>query len=160
MKRFALLLAAGLALAVHAEDDVSQGLSVGFGKASIGGEICFDALLISQELGDRRWLATLSTHGTGECREQPVRANMGIGILRMTPLGHWAIGLGAGVWEHGDRAVGPKTTSGARPQLCAHIGIRRYLFHERAVLDLLHCSTGGSSEYNPGRNLLTLSARF
>jgi len=137
----------------------AEGLSVGFGQASIGSEVCFDALLVTQELAERRWLATFATHGDGHCRNQNVRANLGAGILRTTHLGRWAIGIGPSIWHHGDRAFGPRE-GGDRPELAAQILIRRYLFRERLVLDLLHASTGGSAEVNPGRNMLVLGARF
>lgn len=134
------------------------GLSIGFGKAAIGSDVCFDSLIITQELSERRWLAVLQTHGKGECREQHVRANMGAGIARMTQLGKWSLGFGVAVWHHGDRAVGPRE-GGDRPEVTAHIHIRRYLFDERLVLDIAHSSTGGAAEYNAGRNILTLGWR-
>lgn len=139
--------------------DAAEGLTVGFGKASVGSEVCFDSLLVTQELADRRWVATLATHGDGRCRDQDVRANLGLGVLRTTHLGRWSIGIGGGLWHHGDRAFGPAGGSD-RPELSAQILIRRYLLRDRLVLDLLHASTGGAAEVNPGRNFLVLGARF
>lgn len=146
-------------LAIAGQAAADEGLSVGFGKAMIGSEACFDSLLITQELAEKRFLLTLATHGEGYCRDQHVRANMGLGMLRTTQLGRWSLGFGGAVYEHGDRGVGPAEHPD-RPQLCAQILIRRYLFNERAVLDILHCSTGGSTYYNPGKNWLTLGMRF
>lgn len=156
MKRVIITLIALFATSATADD---TGLSIGFGKAAIGSEACFDSLLLTQEMAERKFLLTLATHGDGHCREQDVRANMGIGVLRTTQLGRWSFGFGGGVFEHGDRGVGPKI-DGDRPQLCAQILIRRYLLKERAVFDILHCSTGGSTHYNPGKNWAVLGVRF
>lgn len=155
MKRVIITLIALFATSATADD---TGLSIGFGKAAIGSEACFDSLMITQELSERRWLAVLQTHGKGFCRDQDVRANMGAAIVRTTHLGKWSVGFGVAAWHHGDRAVGPKE-GGNRPELTAHIHLRRYLFDERFVLDLAHSSTGGAAEYNPGRNILTLGWR-
>ena len=154
-----LFMAGGLGYCAESRAADDSGLAVGFGKAAIGSEVCFDSLLVSQELDSGRWLAALATHGAGKCRAQGVRANMGAALLRATHLGRWAIGVGAGLWEHGDRAVGPATKPD-RPQLCAHLLIRRYFFGGRAVLDTLHCSTGGATRYNPGLNLITFGMRI
>lgn len=151
-----------------AAEHPGAGLSISFGTAAVGGEQCFDSMLIAQELQGRSWLAYLDTHGKGTCRgDELIRANVGAGILRTTHLGKWAIGLGAGLLEHGDSVVGPREILGdsfprvaPRPQFCANILIRRYLFHGRAVFDALHCSTGGSTYFNTGLNLFTLGVRF
>ena len=154
-----LVIFGGGALGWCSKSNASEGLSIGLGKATIGSEVCFTSLLITQELADRRWLVTLSTHGEEYCRDELVQANMGVGIVRTTHLNNWSIGFGAGIWEHGDIAVGPESNRN-RPQLCANILIRRYWLNDKVVTDLLHCSTGGSTKYNRGRNLLTLGYRF
>jgi hypothetical protein len=164
-----VLFAAG-ALGWCSRSEAAEGLSIGFGIGTAGSDRCFESMAIAQELADRKWLATLSTHGeAASCRmeNEPVDANFGAGIVRTTQLGKWAIGFGAGVWEHGDVVVGPKSIendehprTADRPQLCAHILVRRYLFRDRVVADLLHCSTGGSTKFNRGRNVLTLGLRF
>lgn len=153
-----VLFAAGAA-GWCSKSEAAEGLSVGFGKAAIGSEVCFGALLLTQEVADRRWLATLSTHGEGHCRELDVRANLSAGILRTTPLGKFSVGFGAALRHHGDRAVGPKE-GGDRPELVAQIILRRYLFGDRIVLDLLHQSTGGAAEWNPGLNALVIGVRL
>lgn len=139
--------------------EAAEGLSVGFGQASIGSEICFDALLLTQEFADRRWLGTLSTHGDGRCRGLDMRANLSAGIVRTTHLRRFSIGFGAAIRHHGDRAIGPKE-GGDRPELVAQILLRCYLLRDRVVLDLLHQSTGGAAEWNPGLNTVALGARF
>lgn len=139
--------------------DAAEGLSVGLGKASIGSEVCFDALLVTQELAERRWIATLATSGDGHCRGLDVRANLSAGIIRTTHLGRFAIGFGAALRHHGDRAVGPRE-GGDRPELVAQILLRRYLFRDRVVLDLLHQSTGGAAEWNPGANTVAIGVRL
>lgn len=154
-----LVIFGGGALGWCSKSNASEGLSIGLGKTTIGSEVCFTSLLITQELAEQRWLVTMSTHGEGYCREQEVRANVGFGVLRTTRLSKWMIGFGGGVDEHGDRGVGPSGNPD-RPQLHAEILIRRYLWQERAVFDLLHKSTGGSTEYNSGKNFLVLAARF
>jgi hypothetical protein len=151
------------------KDDKAEGLSIGFGFAAAGGEPCFGAMLIAQEFGERRWLAFLSTHGdSNSCRDdEPIRANIGGGIVRTTHLGKWAIGFGLGVLEHGDVIVGPKAVTSSpyprtadRLQLCANILIRRHLFRDRAVADVVHCSSGNSTVWNRGLNTITLGIRF
>lgn len=153
-----ILFAAGAA-GWCSRSDAAEGLSVGFGKASVGSEVCFDSLLLTQELADRRWIATLATSGDGHCRGLDVRANLSAGIIRTTHLGRFAIGFGAALRHHGDRAVGPRG-GGDRPELVAQILIRRYLFDGRVVLDLLHQSTGGAAEWNPGANTIALGLRL
>lgn len=154
-----LLILFGAGAAGWCSRSDAEGLSIGFGKASIGSEVCFDSLLLTQELGERRWLATLSTHGDGQCRDVDVRANLSVGIVRTARLGRFALGFGAAVRHHGDRAVGPKE-GGDRPELCAQIMLRRYLLLDRMVLDLLHCSSGGAAEWNPGANTLAIGVRL
>lgn len=154
-----LFLAGALGWCEARAESADAGLSIGFGKAAVGSEACFDSMLIAQELAGARWIATLETHGTGRCRNQDLAANLGAGVSRMTHLRSWAFAVGAGLLEHGDLAVGPAGNP-ERPQLCANLLIRRYLFRDRAVLDLLHCSTGGSSAHNPGLNFLTLGFRI
>ncbi len=156
-------LGAGYCAKSEAQD---SGLSIGFGIATAGAERCFDSMMLAQRFGD--WMATLSTHGeSAKCRDnEPIDANVGVGIVRVTDLGKWSIGFGAGLWEHGDVVVGPKTIMSNpaprrsdRVQLCAHILIR-YRLGKRGAIDWLHCSSAGSTHYNRGLNLFTLSVRI
>lgn len=146
--------------------NASEGLSVGAGIVTIGADRCdFESVVLSQEFGDRRWLGTLAIHGTGNCRGEKVRANFGAGVARIThPFGRLTVGLGVMLQEHAD--IGslpagawqePRTVD--RLQLCAQILIRVRLTR-RLSGDLVHCSSGGATVENPGKNFAVLSARF
>jgi hypothetical protein len=150
---------------VRAEERAErEGLSVSLGVPHVGSSRCdFAGLMIAQELADRKWLAHLWTHGDGECRGEAWRANVGAGVIRTTHLGHWSIGIGVGIAEHGDRAVGPFVPdpphTSDRVQLGANLLIRRHV-GKRLVLDLHHFSSGGSTYWNAGRNMLLFGVRL
>ena len=141
----------------------AEGLSIGFGRASAGGEICMDSMLLSQTMNN--WYGYLSTHGDGTCRDQLVNANIGAGIVRTADLGRWTLGFGAGVLEHGDIIVGPDAVwssprrTSDRIQFTASI-LLRYRVSKRLSVDILHNSTGGASDENRGLNTLVLSVRL
>jgi hypothetical protein len=161
---FLLLFLAG-ALGYCARSEAAEGLSVSLGQPFIGSSRCeYAGLMIAQELADRRWLAHMWTHGDGQCRGEAMRANIGAGIARTTHLGPWALGIGMGLAEHGDRAIGPLVDSepprtADRMQLGAVLLIRRHI-GERWVIDLHHMSSGGSTHWNPGKNMLLFGVRI
>lgn len=183
-----LLAAGALGLCSTADAREPEGLSIGFGPVFAGSERCFTGMMVAQELD--HWILNLQTHGDSTaCREppEPITANIGIGVVRFTGLGKWKLGIGASVWEHGDVVVGDfsgmpassntvditqlsgsvKTlgTAAQEPRraqgihLCGQFLFRRPL-GKRLVLDVVHCSSGGSTHYNRGRNFLMFSAAF
>lgn len=166
----ALLVAFGAgALGFCAKSDAAEptGLSIGFGKALGGSDICADSMMIAQELAEQRWTAFLVTHGDGAvCRGERVDANVGAGIVRSTRLGHWSVGFGAALFEHGNAIVGPRGIDTMEPprnservQFGAAISVRRYV-SKRLVVDILHFSTGGAAAHNSGLNAITLGVRL
>ncbi|NIR28351.1 MAG: hypothetical protein GWN84_03290, partial [Gammaproteobacteria bacterium] len=158
-----VLMAAGYCRRSEADE-----LSVGFGVALAGSERCFESMTIMQEFGEGRWLGYLATHGNSpSCRaeQEPIRANVGAGVIRTAHADRWTLGFGAGLLEHGDVVIGPDSILGDdaprtadRPQLAAAILVRLRI-RERLVLDLLHNSTGGSTGFNRGLNTITLGWR-
>jgi hypothetical protein len=164
-----IAMAVGWCSRVEAQEEpAEQGLSVGFGIATAGSEPCFLAMLLSQTFG-QHWLGYLQTNGdAAECRDQPVRANIGAGIIRTAEANRWTIGFGAGFREHGDIVIGDYDASEATgwnypidegPQLVAAILVR-FRMTQRLSIDLLHNSTGGSTTENRGLNTITISGRF
>ena len=146
-----------------------QGTTVSVGLPTIGSDTCeYTSFTISQELVDRKWLASLHTHGDGQCRDEYVSAQVGGSIIRTTHLGDFAIGFGLALWEHGDIAIGPieiwdnpEPRTANRIQLSAAILIRYHAFGERLIIDLpFHFSTGKSTFFNPGRNFIQVGYRF
>src|SRR5690606_24221740 len=97
------LFAAG-ALGLCSRTEAAEGLSIGFGKASAGSDVCADSMLLVQELGER-WLGALATHGDGRCRGEKMAANVMAGVVRVTHVRRLSVGFGAGVLVHGDIAV-------------------------------------------------------
>lgn len=148
-------------------DGPHEGLTIGLGTAGGGGDLaCWGALEATQEFGDRKWVASFATHGQGVCLGEPMGANMMAGVMRATHLGRWAFGLGAGVLVHGDRAVGPLIIDDMDPprhsdtmQMSALLLVRCQI-GELWVVDLLHASTGGTTDYNYGVNFFTVGLRF
>jgi len=148
--------------------DAAEGLSIGFGKASAGSDVCSESMLLAQEFGEQRWLALLATHGEGHCHGEVMAANVMASVARVTHIQRFSVGFGAGMLAHGDMAVGPWTLlqqpkDGPRrtdsAQFCATI-LMRYRVGTRFVVDWLHCSTGGATAMNRGKNWLTFGVRL
>lgn len=143
---------------------------IALGPAAIGSHVCdFEGLSVSREFLDRSVLAGIFTHGEGRCKGELVDANVGAFGLMLFPVGRrFDIGFGAGLWEHGDIAVGdasivgdPEPRRDEGTQLTAAILLRSYWLDGRLVADFpLHFSSGGSTRHNAGLNLLTLGYRF
>lgn len=161
-----MVVMAGYCTRAEAEE---QGLSLGFGVGTAGSEVCFQSMQLAQEFGNGRWLAYLASHGeSSACRNppEPIRANVGTGVLRTAHAGLWTLGFGAGLLEHGDVVIGPESIRGEsyprvadRPQFTAAIFVRRRL-GAHLVIDILHNSTGGSTGFNRGLNTITLGWRL
>src|SRR5690606_7942201 len=64
--------------------DAAEGLSIGFGKASAGSDVCSESMLLAQEFGEQRWLALLATHGEGHCHGEVMAANVIASVARVT----------------------------------------------------------------------------
>lgn len=162
-----LLIVFGMgALGWCSKSDAQEGLSIGFGKASAGSDICFDSMMITQTIAEDRWTAYLATHGEAAmCHGEAVGANMGAGVIRTTHLGKFSIGFGAGVLDHGDIAVGPLLGLQQPPrtdddiQLAAAI-LLRYRISKRFEMTWVHNSNGGSTKHNRGLNTLVLAVRL
>lgn len=159
------LVAAGLTWCSQSEAQ-ENGFSIGFGAVTIGSDVCdFLSMKLGQDVG--KWRAAVVTHGAGECRSEPVDAQVGISISRPVKLRNWDIGFGAALFEHGDIAVGPHAVLRATPpprrtdvlQFQATIVVRRRI-GSRLLFDVDHFSAGGATFFNPGRNIYTLGARF
>jgi hypothetical protein len=122
------------------------------------------------------WEASIVTHGEAEVQRDgdPVgyflEANFGTCGTFNVYRNKWTIGWGACLWEHGDIDIGDEADFVLRDdglyqlmddgiQLTAAIVVRRD-FGKRLYVDIFHASTGGSTHYNRGRNLITVGARF
>lgn len=146
-----------------------DGTTVSLGQVFESSTKCtFTSLTISQEFNNRQWLGSLHTHGSGLCTEE-MEANIGFSLVRTAYIGRWAFGIGGALWEHGDVIVGPLSVNddlipprvSEDIQLTAALLIRGHFFHDRVVLDIpFHFSTGGSTHYNRGLNLVSLGVRF
>jgi hypothetical protein len=166
-----LIIAALLVVAIIGGARCARGESViSVGPVWVGGSSCdFSALTISREFQDRRVLAGIQTRGDGDCKGEFVDPNIAAFGLMLFPVGRRLdLGFGAGVWAHGDIAVGDASIVGAPEprrdeglELVAAILIRTYWFRNRLVLDLpLHFSSGGSTRHNPGLNMVAVGYRF
>lgn len=147
--------------------------SVSYGLPLIGGQLCdFTSLSIAREFYQRKALVGFVTHGEGQCKDEFVSANFRVFALHQQFVGrngHWSIGFGAALSEHGDIGIGNETVldDTVEPreafgiQLSAVIAVRTYWLDNRLVVDFpLHMSTGGSTRFNPGWNFLQAGYRF
>lgn len=149
---------ASVGVALHSTDSYSHGLRIGLEQGP--------------------WQASLVTMGDGVVEHDGLRYVIEPNIAG---CGTWhrgfkrlSIGWGACLWEHGDWSVGdggPITeviSSGSTLhldddgiQLTAAIVLRRtFGENEHAYVELFHASSGGSTHYNRGRNLIGAGFRF
>lgn len=146
---------AGAGAALHSTDGYSHGLRVGLEQGP--------------------WQASLVTMGGGTVEKPEGRYLLEPNIAG---CGTWhrgfkrlSIGWGACLWEHGDFSVGDQYPVAYDDdafiliddgvQLTAAIVLRRTFGEdEHAYVELFHASTGGSTWYNRGRNLVGAGFRF
>lgn len=145
--------------------------SVGIGTMMFGGDECgIESMLIAREFGNRKWMAGLVTHGTGKCRGEAIKANIGLlAVHQLHFRDRLSIGFGGALFEHGDIGIGkasilndvtePRTSDTL--QLAAVILIRVHFPRNDLYLDFpLHFSSGGASRFNPGKNMIDFGVRF
>lgn len=143
------------------------------GLATHGGKIYSQGLRIGLESGP--WQASVVTMGDGSYDKPEgrylIEPNIGACGTWHRALNKWSLGWGACVWEHGDWSVGDRhivTWTGSTAsldddgvQLTAAILVRRtFGKRDRLYAEAFHASSGGSTHYNAGRNLLSVGARF
>lgn len=148
---------------------------VSFGEAYAVNNPLAGAMRLGLEYGP--FQASLVTHGSSYRSWQDVtyftRANMGACGTWHRGFHRFSVGWGACLFEHGDWSVGdsgPVVYDRARDayeldddgvQLTAAIVLRRtFGKNEHFYVEAFHASTGGSTYYNGGRNLLTGGIRF
>lgn len=176
----ALFAAGGLGWCQRADAQQLEGAvwdkdrtSISYGLPFIGGQLCeFTSLTVAREFYQRKARVGFTTHGEGQCKGEFVDANFRVFALHQQFLGrggHWSIGFGAALSEHGDIGIGNETVLDdvTEPrkafgiQLSAVISVRTYWLRHRLVVDLpLHLSVGGSTRFNPGWNFLQVGYRF
>lgn len=142
------------------------------GVTTIGGHPYSGGLRIGLERD--AWQTSIVTSGDGRVHRVEgsyvIEPNIGACGTWHRALNRWSLGWGACVFEHGDFATGDDQTTWADGaftlnddglQLTAAIVLRRTLGErQRLYVEAFHASTGGSTHYNPGRNLLSVGARF
>lgn len=145
---------AGAGAALHSTDGYSHGLRLGLEQGP--------------------WQASIVTMGEGAVEKDGERYLLEPNIAA---CGTWhrgfrrlSIGWGACLWEHGDFSVGDQYPVAYDDgfillddgiQLTAAIVLRRtFGANEHAYVELFHASTGGSTHYNRGRNLVGAGFRF
>ena len=132
------------------------------GATMRGSDVFAGGLRIGMESGP--WQASIVTAGGGHVDKPDARhaiePNVGA-------CGTWhrgrkklSFGWGACLWEHGDFVVGQSHRTES-VQLAAAIVLRRTFGEKDHVyVELFHVSTGGSTHFNAGRNLISVGARF
>lgn len=149
------LFFAGAGVALHSTDSYSHGLRVGLEQGA--------------------WQASIVTMGEGTVEHDGARYLLG---PNMAACGTWhrgfkrlSIGWGACLWEHGDFSVGDEYPVAYDRgtyvllddgiQLTAAIVLRRtFGENEHFYVEAFHASTGSSTHYNRGRNLVQGGMRF
>ena len=145
---------AGAGVALHSTESYSHGLRLGLEQGA--------------------WQASVVTMGEGSVAKDGQRYLIGPNIAA---CGTWhrgfkrlSIGWGACLWEHGDFSVGDQYQVAYDNgyvllddgiQLTAAIVLRRtFGENEHFYVEAFHASTGGSTHYNRGRNLVQGGIRF
>jgi hypothetical protein len=142
------------------------------GASLRGSDAYSGGLRVGMESGP--WQASIVTMGAGDVDKPDGRHIIEPNIAA---CGTWhrsfkrmSIGWGACLWEHGDFSVGDQYPVAwddgfLHPddglQLTAAIVLRRTFGEsEQVYVELFHASSGGSTHYNAGRNLVGAGFRF
>ena len=115
---------------VQAGYETANGLTLAAGGYFISGDYCAPSVTIGQRFA-KHWYATMSLHDEAICElngtDYFVDGNIGFGVMRLFTKSRYTLGLGMGLWEHSDEAVG-NHFEGRSMQLTAGFLLR---FHAR-----------------------------